>query len=331
MYVSVIIPSFNRAGTIARAIDSVLAQTYTDLEVIVVDDGSTDSTGAVLQRYAGRITVLSQSNAGPSAARNRGAAAAHGEILAFLDSDDVWLPTKLERQVRLLVEAGPAVACCICNTEFHAAHGPGSTSFGLVGMNLHGQAGYLLNPGEILATRFFIFNQVLAVRSDAFQQVGGFNEKLWILEDSDLALRLARLGPWAILGDPLVIKYGDTVGIGVAAEQDPLRHMLAWQEVVGRLLADGEAVQPAAWGLLQLAARDADAQIAALRLAAQKPWPRAIPGQLWLAGLRLRRALWRRSSWWPKPRIAATIHPQERGDALQLHGLHQDDTLSALN
>src|SRR5262245_25869062 len=107
--VSVVIPTYNRADLVGRAIDSVLGQTYSNIEVIVVEDSSTADTQARLSRYGNRIQVLTQKNSGPSVARNHGIAAARGEIIAFLDSDDYWLSTKLARQVDLLEKAGPSI------------------------------------------------------------------------------------------------------------------------------------------------------------------------------------------------------------------------------
>ncbi len=98
MLVSVIIPTYNRVKTIERAVNSVLAQTWTEQEVIVVDDGSTDQTGEILKVYGDKIRVIRQQNGGVSAARNAGIKAATGEIISFLDSDDEWLPSKTERQ-----------------------------------------------------------------------------------------------------------------------------------------------------------------------------------------------------------------------------------------
>jgi glycosyltransferase involved in cell wall biosynthesis len=96
---SVIVPVFNGERFLARALDSILAQLYEPLDLILVDDGSTDATPAIAKRYGGQLRYLRQTNAGPAAARNAGIAAARGELLAFLDSDDVWLPGKLPRQV----------------------------------------------------------------------------------------------------------------------------------------------------------------------------------------------------------------------------------------
>ena len=103
--VSVIIPTHNSARFIAQAVDGVLAQTYKHYEVIVVDDGSSDNTGDVLQQFAGHIRYHRQDNRGPAAARNAGIKIAQGEFVCFLDADDVWAPNKLELQ-----------------TEFMAAH-----------------------------------------------------------------------------------------------------------------------------------------------------------------------------------------------------------------
>ena len=98
-FVSVIIPTFNRGWILKEAVDSVLGQTYRNFELIVVDDGSTDNTAQILETYQGRITVIRQENAGVSAARNRGIRKASGRLISFLDSDDLWLSGKLERQV----------------------------------------------------------------------------------------------------------------------------------------------------------------------------------------------------------------------------------------
>lgn len=105
-HVSVVIPTYNRATYIRRAVDSVLAQTYRDFEIIVVDDGSEDDTNRILEDYAERVRYVFQDNAGPGAARNHGIRISTGAYLAFLDSDDVWMPTFLAQTVSAL-EAHP--------------------------------------------------------------------------------------------------------------------------------------------------------------------------------------------------------------------------------
>lgn len=98
--ISIVIPTYNRASYLSQAIDSVLAQSCADYEIIVVDDGSTDNTGQILESYRDRIRCIHQANKGVSAARNMGIRSARGEWIAFLDSDDIWLPEKLEKQMR---------------------------------------------------------------------------------------------------------------------------------------------------------------------------------------------------------------------------------------
>jgi glycosyltransferase involved in cell wall biosynthesis len=100
--VTAILPVFNREASIARAIESVLGQTYGNVELIVVDDGSTDGTADILARYSERATILAQSNGGAYKARNLALRRARGELVAFVDSDDAWLPDKLARQVPLM-------------------------------------------------------------------------------------------------------------------------------------------------------------------------------------------------------------------------------------
>jgi len=100
--VSVIIPTFNSAPFLGRSIGSALAQSYTDFEVVVVDDGSTDDTGEVVAQFGGRVRYFYQPNAGPAAARNLALSIASGELIAYLDADDMWYPHKLERQVMFM-------------------------------------------------------------------------------------------------------------------------------------------------------------------------------------------------------------------------------------
>src|SRR5713226_2266618 len=197
--VSAIIPTHNRAHIICEAVESVLGQTYSHIEVIVVDDGSTDDTLARLKQYGDRIRVVSQVNSGPSAARNRGIAASRGELIAFLDSDDIWLPQKIELQVALLQRAGASVPCCLCNCTIIYRDDRRSSSFKVSDTTPNRSAGLWMNPAEVFSTRFILFNQAAAIRRAFLDRVGYFDESLLFAEDYELALRLALQGPWIIM------------------------------------------------------------------------------------------------------------------------------------
>ena len=218
--VSVVIPAFNRAHTLRRAVDSVLNQTYLNFEVIVVDDGSTDNTREVLRSYGEKIRWWSQINAGPSSARNIGIREAKGEYVAFLDSDDAWAPQKLERQMRLLSRCSDDVVCCLCNTLFTGQKYSGKTAFDIAKIySMHEEAVWT-NTTEVLITRFVLFNQAVVVRRDVLNSQGGFDEGLRLMEDYDLALRLSLNGPWAVIHEPLVYWYPDpNTSLSIGAER----------------------------------------------------------------------------------------------------------------
>ncbi|HWO33294.1 MAG TPA: glycosyltransferase, partial [Candidatus Acidoferrum sp.] len=203
--VSVVIPTYNRAELVCQAIVNVFQQTYSNFELIIVDDGSTDDTQSRLRQFGERIRVITQANAGAPIARNRGIEAARGEIIAFQDSDDLWKPTKLERQVALLEHFGTSVPCCLCNVLMRVINGKEFTSFDHSLIFPRDEAGLWLNVPDVLATRFVLFNQAVAIRRGPLEKLGGFNEQLKYLEDYDLPLRLALEGPWAFIREPLVI------------------------------------------------------------------------------------------------------------------------------
>ena len=203
---SVIIPAYNRAGVIGETLENVFQQTYPNIELIVVDDGSTDDTQTVLRSYGSRIRWVAQRNAGPSAARNHGIAIAKGEIIAFQDSDDAWHPTKIERQVSLLRKVGESVPCCLCNSTLHLPEGRVVRSFENAPVNPPIEEGIWLNVSEVLSSRFILFNQAVAIRRNVLERVGGFDESFRILEDKELQLRLSLEGPWAFIREPLVTR-----------------------------------------------------------------------------------------------------------------------------
>jgi glycosyltransferase involved in cell wall biosynthesis len=185
---SLIIPAFNHARFLGAAIDSALAQTLGAVDVIVVDDGSTDDTPAVLARYAGRVRVLRQPNRGLSSARNAGLAAARGTFVAFLDADDVMAPTKLAAQLEVL-ERSPAIGWTYCDvlmeTVATGATARASERFGYAARALDGWLFPELIHGN------FIPAIAPLVRRTALEAAGGFDERLTALEDWDMWLRLS--------------------------------------------------------------------------------------------------------------------------------------------
>ena len=196
--VSVIIPTYNRCDLVREAIASVVAQTYRDFEVIVVDDGSDDDTAEVVQEFAG-VWYVYQPNRGVAAARNHGVALSTGKLLAFLDSDDLWRPRKLETQVAFWTAHPQA---CICQTEeVWLRHG--------VRVNPHNK--HRKPAGDIFArslARCLVSPSAVMLRRELFERVGGFDENLPACEDYDLWLRIAATVPVHLIETPLVVKRG---------------------------------------------------------------------------------------------------------------------------
>jgi glycosyltransferase involved in cell wall biosynthesis len=197
--VSVVIPAYNAAWCVARAIDSVLAQTCGDYELVVVDDGSTDETASVVARYGDRVRFVRQANGGLSSARNAGIKAARGEYVAFLDADDWWMPQKLERQLALLRERPDAVFCSTAARlvnpqsepigEWRCTRDAGSTLEAIFATNAH-------VPGS---------GSAVVARRQALVDAGGFDERLASLEDIDMWMRLASRGPFHCIDEPLAV------------------------------------------------------------------------------------------------------------------------------
>jgi len=197
--VSVIIPTYNRGWILKEAIDSVLAQDFKDYELIVVDDGSSDNTSEVLDTYGQNIIVLGQANKGVSAARNRGIAEAGGQLVAFLDSDDLWLPRKLSRQVDFFNLNPDAV---INQTEEiwirnDVRVNPKNRHQKPSGMIFERSLGLcLVSPSAVM------------IRKTLLDVVGLFDENLPACEDYDLWLRISCRYPVHLIDTPLIIKRG---------------------------------------------------------------------------------------------------------------------------
>jgi glycosyltransferase involved in cell wall biosynthesis len=184
--VSVVIPTYNYGRFIGETVESALAQTYRPVETIVVDDGSTDDTRERVAGYGNRVRYLYQQNRGLSAARNAGIGAAQGEFIALLDSDDLWLPDKLERQVAVCV-GDPASA--LVATERFAIDETGRR-LDYVAESC-ARAGFCeLTARDLLEFPAFSPSSVVA-RKDALLAVGGFDEALTAVEDMEMWVRVA--------------------------------------------------------------------------------------------------------------------------------------------
>lgn len=200
---SVIIPTYNRAQYIINTVKSVINQTYKDFEIIIVDDGSEDNTKEVIENIAKNnqniIQYIYQNNKGPAAARNTGIINAKGDYIAFLDSDDYWMPNKLEEQFNYFI-ANPS--CNVLHNEVHICNLEGK----IIQVNSHQdkakREGWLFD--EIILLKTYIFLSSLIVNKDVFKKVGRFAESLYSSEDVELFLRLALEYKIGFINKPLV-------------------------------------------------------------------------------------------------------------------------------
>lgn len=197
--VSIVVPTYNRSQQVCEALDSVLAQDFRNFELIVVDDGSTDDTAVRLSNYADQAQIIWQANRGVSAARNAGIRAAHGDYIALLDSDDLWLPQKLRHQIAFFTENPAAM---ICQTE-----------------EIWIRDGVRVNPkhrhrkfsGMIFEKTLplcLVSPSAVMIRKSLFDEVGLFDERLPACEDYDLWLRICWKYPVYLIDTPLIVKHG---------------------------------------------------------------------------------------------------------------------------
>lgn len=230
--VSAVLPTYNRAEKVQGAIDSVLAQTFADVEIVVVDDGSSDGTGDVLRaKYGDRIHYIAQRNQGVSGARNTGIGEARGEWIAFLDSDDRWERDKLECQFEAIDQLGPRCGACYTDVRFFN-HSEIRTMFELARgeyqhtgpMGVNTDVLRLLvrpgGPGMVVCPSSFL------ARADLIRKTGGLNTRLRFQQDTEFMFRLALLTNFCYVNRPLVgfdrspveIRHAGQVVPGVSRE-----------------------------------------------------------------------------------------------------------------
>ena len=199
MNISVIIPTYNRKETLKRAIQSVLMQSYTPYEIIVIDDGSDDGTKEWLKDNYPNVKYIYQMNSGVSSARNKGIKFARGDWIALLDSDDEWLPSKLKDQANE-IELNPAAKFLHTN-EIWIRNGVRVNQ-----MKKHKKyGGYIF---EKCLDMCRISPSSVLIKKDIFDEIGMFDETLKVCEDYDLWLRFASKYPVHFLDQPLIKKYG---------------------------------------------------------------------------------------------------------------------------
>ena len=193
--ISVVIPVYNCAEYINEAIDSVINQTLRPKEIIIVNDGSTDGLLNKIEPYGNGIIVINQKNKGLAEARNVGIKNSTGEIIAFLDADDIWYSHKLDLQVKLL---NSDVGFVFCNKEVFYDNLPGVIEY----RNYSRQS--CLNPIESLLTDFFASPSTVIIKRALIEKVGFFDPDLKKGQDSDLWIRIAPFTKFDFVEEPLV-------------------------------------------------------------------------------------------------------------------------------
>ncbi len=202
MKVSVIIPTYNRAAVLGRSIRSVLDQTFQDFELIIVDDASSDDTRDVVNNFSipNIRYVRHEKNMGPGQARNTGINLAKGEYIAFQDSDDQWLPEKLEKQIRYLDSApsdvGAVYSCLLRMNGSGSVHIP-SRNNGKLDGDIH----------RAICRGNFIAMPAVLVKKECFARTGLFDDRLNQYEDWDMWIRISKYYHFGFIDEPLVISY----------------------------------------------------------------------------------------------------------------------------
>lgn len=232
--ISAVIPAYNCARYIARAIESVLNQTHPVDELIVIDDGSSDNTAEVVRSFGDRVTLIQQSNAGASAARNTGIETASGDWIAFLDADDEWLPDKLKLQVALL-NKNPNLMWisgnylrCLCEEHRKKPHLPESVTKKVLNHN-----GCIENFFTAFAKDVWGHPDTMLIKKVVLKEVGLFRGDLRQMEDIDLFWRIARKYPtMGYVPQPIAIYHLGIEGSLIQSRTDYTAHRRMLREHV---------------------------------------------------------------------------------------------------
>ncbi len=243
--VSVILPTFNRCKELGKAMESVLNQTYPDLELIVVSDGSWDATEEVVCGFKDQRVrfIKSDHNGGPAYARNLGIRAARHELLAFHDDDDLWRPEKLEKQIKALQNADERTGFCYCEMEFHRLDGQTILYVPRRDISMVRKSGFLYPE---LLRRNFVGGPTLLIRRECLDEVGLFDERMAIFEDWDMVLRLTKRYDAAFVPEPLYDYYEHEKSLTTDRSE---KHQRRIEETL-RLFDEKKAEDKAAYGLL---------------------------------------------------------------------------------
>lgn len=239
--VSIVLPTYNRAGLVGRAVESILEQTYRDFELLVIDDGSTDDTEKVIRTYRGDERIRYKKlkhNFGQAYARNIGITHAKGNYIAFHDSDDVWRKEKLEKQMQVMLDApdrvGMVYGCC----EYHGLVGE-TDYFPRKAIEQEKKRGYIYPK---LLEENLIGIPSLLVRKECIEQAGMFSESLRSLEDYEWILRLGKL---------YEAEYIDEILVDVYAQKESVNRNLSVNFSVRCMLIGMYKLEMARYGVLE--------------------------------------------------------------------------------